>query len=46
MCKQKSSSHVEAITCEISVEVQKSVYWYLCVAGITRRHVTSLKVCV
>ena len=29
MYKQKSSSHVEAITFETSAEVQKSFYWYL-----------------
>ena len=42
--RAKGSSHVEAITCETSAEVQKSYYRYLCAAGKNRRHVTSLEV--
>ena len=44
MCERKSSSHVEAITCETSAEVQKSFYRYLHVVGKTRRQATSLEV--
>ena len=45
MREQKSSSHVKAIRCETSAEVQKSLYQYLRVVGKTRRHTTSLEVC-